>query len=405
MEFASTLLPAARALLRNKMRSGLTMLGIIIGVAAVIANVSIGQGAGRQLQGQIANLGSNMLMIVPGSINRGGLQVGMGQTRSLVYEDKQAILRDTSNIVAIAAGVQTNSQVVYGTDNWFTQVIGTEPAYFDIRAWNLAEGEVFSTEDVEKTARVAVIGESVRRHLFGAINPVGQTIRVKNLPFRVIAVLAPKGGSGFGQDQDDVVIVPLTTAQKKLVGITWLNWMFATAASQERSYRAQTEITALLRDRHRIQPGVPDDFSVNNMAQFAEFAEQASRLVTYLLASIAGIALIVGGIGIMNIMLVSVTERTREIGIRMALGATQQDVQRQFLIEAIALSLVGGVLGIGVGELASYGVARALGWSFSIPLAAAAGAVAFSAAIGIAFGYYPARQASRLRPIEALRYE
>jgi putative ABC transport system permease protein len=346
-----------------------------------------------------------MLIVTPGSVNRGGLQTGAGQTKSLVYEDKQAVLREIPDVTAAAGGVQMYSQVVYGTDNWFTQLIGTEPSYFDIRAWTLADGVFFSEEDAEKGVQVAVIGESLRRHLFGAIDPLGQPIRVKNLPFRVIGVLASKGGSGFGQDQDDVVIVPLATAQKKLVGNTWLNWIFLSAVSQEGSYRAQSEVAALLRDRHRIQAGAADDFSVNNMAQFSEFAEQASRLLTYLLASIASIALMVGGVGIMNIMLVSVTERTREIGIRMALGATRRDVQRQFLIEAIALSLAGGTLGIAVGELASFGVARALGWSFTIPFLAVAVAVLFSAAIGTGFGYYPARRAARLRPIEALRHE
>jgi putative ABC transport system permease protein len=406
MEFASSfVLPAVRALSRNKMRSGLTMLGVVIGVAAVIATVSIGQGAGRQMQDQIASLGSNMLMVFPGSMNRNGTRLGLGQIKSLQNEDAKAIGKECQMLSGVAGGVQSSAQIVFGTDNWFTQVIGTEPAYFGIRSWVFADGTPFGEEDVEKATDVAIIGETVRKNLFGAISPVGQTIRIKKLPFLVVGVLASKGGSGFGQDQDDVVIIPLTTAQKKVVGITWLNWIFVSAISQPASFQAQKDITAILRDRHHIQPGADDDFAVRSMAEFSEFADQAARIITLLLGSVAGVSLVVGGIGIMNIMLVSVTERTREIGIRVAIGATEQDVQRQFLTEAVTLSLAGGIVGIAFGELASLGIARALGWSTATSMLALTVAVLFSAGIGIGFGFYPARRASRLNPIEALRYE
>ena len=406
MEFASSfLVPALRALARNKMRSGLTMLGIIIGVGAVIATVAIGQGAGAQMQSNIASLGSNMLMVFPGSVNRGGLQVGMGQTRTLIPEDETAILRDCPSIAAAAGGVQTSTQLVWNINNWFSQVIGTEPSYFKVRSWEIAEGTAFTQNELERAANVAVIGETTRRKLFGAIEAVGQTIRIKNLPFRVVGVLASKGSSGFGQDQDDLVVVPVTTAQKKLVGITWLQWIYVSATTEEASGRAQAEITALLRDRHRIQPDTDDDFSVRSMAEFANAARQISATITLLLGSVASVALLVGGIGIMNIMLVSVTERTREIGIRIAIGATELDVQRQFLIEAVVLSVFGGLAGIAFGEFASFIIDHLLDWQFTVSPLAVSVAVVFSAGIGIAFGFYPARRASHLNPIEALRYE
>ena len=406
MEFASSfLVPALRALARNKMRSGLTMLGIIIGVAAVIATVALGQGAGGQMQSSVAALGSNMLMVMPGSVNRNGLRVGSGQTKSLVSEDERAILRESPDIAGAAGGVQTTTQVVWGNNNWFTQVLGTEPSYFDVRSWTFADGNSFNSDDLQKGTNVAVIGETVRRKLFGIVDPIGQTIRIKNLPFRIIGVLAAKGSSGFGQDQDDMVLVPLTTAQRKIVGITWLNWIFVSATSQEASVRAKTEITQLLHERHRVQETAEDDFSVQSMAEFANTLKVLTSTLTLLLGAVASVALVVGGIGIMNIMLVSVTERTREIGIRIAIGATEGDVQLQFLVEAIVLSVLGGIVGILFGELTSWGADHVLGWTFTVSVATVTLAVIFSALVGIAFGYYPARRASRLNPIEALRYE
>jgi putative ABC transport system permease protein len=397
---------AMRALARNKMRSSLTMLGIIIGVGAVIAMVSVGQGAQQQAQQQIAAMGSNILFVGSGTVTRGGMRMGSGATKTLIYDDMLAILRESPAVKAAAPGSQSSAQVVYGNDNWATQINGTEPQYFDIRTWPFQEGSSFSQNDVDMAANVAVIGETVRKNLFGATDPVGETIRISNLPFKVVGVLVPKGTSAaMGQDQDDVIIVPITTLQKKITGQDWLRWIMVSAISREASYTAQQQITSLLRDRHRIRSGQDDDFMVRNLADVADLADQQARLFTVLLASIASISLIVGGIGIMNIMLVSVTERTREIGIRMAIGATEGDVQQQFLIEAIVLSLVGGAIGIMSGVGASYLITQTLGWPVLVSPMAIVAAVVFSMAVGIFFGFYPARKAARMDPIEALRYE
>jgi putative ABC transport system permease protein len=397
---------ALRALARNKMRSSLTMLGIIIGVGAVIAMVSVGQGAQQQAQQQIAAMGSNILFVGSGTVTRGGMRMGSGATKTLVYEDMLAILRECPAVKAAAPGSQSSAQVVYGNDNWATQINGTEPQYFDIRTWPFQEGSSFSQGDVDMAANVAVIGETVRKNLFGATDPVGETVRISNLPFKVVGVLTPKGTSAaMGQDQDDIILVPITTLQKKITGQNWLRWIMVSAVSREASYTAQQQITSLLRDRHRIRPGQDDDFMVRNLADVADLADQQARLFTVLLASIASISLIVGGIGIMNIMLVSVTERTREIGIRMAIGATEGDVQQQFLIEAVVLSLVGGAVGITSGVGASYLITQTLGWPVLVSPMAIVAAVVFSTAVGIFFGFYPARKAARMDPIEALRYE
>ncbi len=394
------------SLARNKMRSSLTMLGIIIGVGAVIAMVSVGQGAQQQAQQQIAAMGSNILFVGSGTVTRGGMRMGSGATKTLIYDDMVAILRESPAVKAAAPGSQSSAQVVYGNDNWATQINGTEPQYFDIRTWPFQEGSSFSQNDVDMAANVAVIGETVRKNLFGATDPVGETIRISNLPFKVVGVLVPKGTSAaMGQDQDDVIIVPITTLQKKITGQDWLRWIMVSAISREASYTAQQQITSLLRDRHRIRSGQDDDFMVRNLADVADLADQQAQLFTVLLASIASISLIVGGIGIMNIMLVSVTERTREIGIRMAIGATEGDVQRQFLIEAIVLSLVGGAVGIMSGVGASYLITQTLGWPVLVSPMAIVAAVVFSMAVGIFFGFYPARKAARMDPIEALRYE
>jgi putative ABC transport system permease protein len=397
---------AMRALARNKMRSSLTMLGIIIGVGAVIAMVSVGQGAQQQAQQQIAAMGSNILFVGSGTVTRGGMRMGSGATKTLIYDDMLAIVRESPAVKAAAPGSQSSAQVVYGNDNWATQINGTEPQYFEIRTWPFQEGSSFSQNDVDMAANVAVIGETVRKNLFGATDPVGETIRISNLPFKVVGVLVPKGTSAaMGQDQDDVIIVPITTLQKKITGQDWLRWIMVSAISREASYTAQQQITSLLRDRHRIRSGQDDYFMVRNLADVADLADQQARLFTVLLASIASISLIVGGIGIMNIMLVSVTERTREIGIRMAIGATEGDVQQQFLIEAIVLSLAGGAVGIMSGVGASYLITQTLGWPVLVSPMAIVAAVVFSMAVGIFFGFYPARKAARMDPIEALRYE
>ena len=405
-EFLATIRLALRALARNKLRSGLTMLGIIIGVGAVIAMVALGQGAREQVQQQIAAMGSNMLFVSAGSMNRGGISMGWGNTQTLVQADVEAIARECPSVALAAPGSATGVQAVFSNDNWGTRVTGTEPQYFDIREWAMREGASFTQEDVQSSANVVVIGETVRKNLFGATEPVGQTIRIKNLPFKVVGVLTPKGQSAaMGDDQDDAMFVPITTLQKKLTGQNWLRFIMASAKTKEQTYAAQQQIEALLRDRHKIHSGQADDFVVRNLADLADVADQAGRVMTLLLASIASVSLMVGGIGIMNIMLVSVTERTREIGIRMAIGATEDDVQRQFLIEAVTLSFIGGAVGIAVGVAVSFLMPRMLGWAATVSLPALAIAVVFSAAIGIFFGYYPARKAARLNPIEALRYE
>jgi putative ABC transport system permease protein len=351
-------------------------------------------------------MGSHMLFVQSGTVNRGGMRMGWGATKTLVYDDMLAIMRECPSVVAAAPGSQASAQVVFGNDNWATNVNGTEPQYFDIRSWPMAEGSSFTQDDVNSAANVAVIGETVRKNLFGATDPIGQTVRINNLSFKVVGLLTPKGSSAaMGQDQDDIILVPITTLQKKITGQDWLRWIMVSAASKDASYAAQQQITALLRDRHRIRTSQDDDFFVRNLADMADLADQNARLFTILLASIASISLLVGGIGIMNIMLVSVTERTREIGIRMAIGATEGDVQQQFLIEAVVLSVVGGVIGILSGMGASYLITQTLGWPVLVSPTAILAAVVFSMAVGIFFGFYPARKAARLDPIEALRYE
>ena len=405
MDFAATLKIALRALARNKMRSVLTMLGIIIGVGAVIAMVGVGQGAQQKVQDQIASMGTNLLFVSSGTVTRGGLHMGWGQTKTLVYEDMKAMQREIPTIAMAAPGASFSAQVVFENQNWYTRLTGTEPPYFDIRDWPMVAGSSFSQDDVTQAANVAVIGNTVRQNLFGASDPIGATIRIGNRPFRVVGVLAAKGQSGMGQDQDDTIVIPITTLQKKITGQPWLQFIMVSATSQPATYAAQQQITSLLRDRHRIRPGTDDDFFVRNLADVAELADQSSRVMTLLLASIAGVSLIVGGIGIMNIMLVSVTERTREIGIRIAIGATEQDVQRQFLSESVVLSLIGGAIGIFFGVGSSLVITKTLGWAVLISPMAIVAAVIFSMAVGIFFGFYPARKASRLDPIEALRFE
>jgi putative ABC transport system permease protein len=405
MEFLETMKIALRALARNKLRSALTMLGIIIGVGAVIAMVGIGNGAQKEVQDRIAAMGTNLLYVSAGSVNMGGTHLGAGATQTLVSSDVSAILSEAPAVANAAPVLSASTQLVFGNQNWATTVTGTEPQYFDIRDWAFSQGDTFSQDDVRRAANVAVIGETVRQNLFGNSNPVGQTIRAGNLPFTVVGVLTAKGTSGMGGDQDDGIYVPITTLQKKITGQDWLRNIMVSAKSQAQSYAAQDQITAILRDRHRIRAGSPDDFSIRNLADVAELADQSAQVMTMLLASIAGVSLIVGGIGIMNIMLVSVTERTKEIGVRVAIGATEQDVQRQFLLESVVLSLLGGAVGIIVGIGSSILINYVLHWTVSVSMLAVGAAVIFSTAIGVAFGYYPARKAARLDPIEALRFE
>jgi putative ABC transport system permease protein len=406
MDLISTLRVAFRALARNRLRSILTMLGIIIGVGAVIAMVGIGQGADQTIQKQLANLGSNMVFVSSGSVNFGGLRLGWGATKTLVAEDVTAMLRECPAVASAAPGTQTTAQVVFENDNWGTRITGSTPEYFDIRAWPFQSGTAFTQDDVTTAANVAVIGDTVRKNLFAATDAVGKTIRIGNLPFLVVGVLEAKGQSpAMSEDQDDNIVVPLTTLQKKITGQPWLRFVMVSAKSRSASYAAKEQIEALLRDRHRIRPGMNDDFTVRNLADMADLAKESSQVMTALLGTIAGISLLVGGVIIMNVMLVSVTERTREIGIRMAIGATEGDVQRQFLIEAVVMSLIGGAIGIVFGVGLAYAISATVGWPILISPGAIAGAAVVAMAVGIFFGYYPAQKAAQLDPIEALRYE
>jgi putative ABC transport system permease protein len=405
MDLTATFRVALRALARNKMRSALTMLGIIIGVGAVICAVAIGEGASLEVQDQIASLGDNMIWIEAGGRNVNGVRSGSRGTNSLTLEDEKAIEQQIPLVKNVTPNVDTNVQVVYGNLNWFTRVQGVSPEYLDVRKWRIDRGSAFSETDIEHAANVCLLGASVAQNLFGDEDPIGKVVRVKNLPCQVAGVLAAKGLSGFGQDQDDIVIMPFTTVQRKIKGIDWLDDIMCSAVSTGAIDSAEKQITALLRERHKLRPDAEDDFNLRHPADLAQAQAQSQRIMTLLLAAIASVSLLVGGIGIMNIMLVSVTERTREIGVRMAVGATEQDVQMQFLSEALALSLLGGTLGLLTGLFGSAFISRVFEWRTFVPPQAVIVSVLFSAGVGIFFGYYPARQAARLDPIEALRFE
>ena len=407
MNILGTFRIALLALSRNKMRSSLTTLGIIIGVGAVIAVVAIGQGASASIQAQIAQLGNNMLFVWSGSTNQGGMRGGSGSATTLVPEDVEAIERECPAVRAASPAVRANGQLVFGNQNWVASsgIQGTNEKFPDIRAWPVASGEFFTEGDVRTSARVCVIGKTIADNLFAGGDPIGQTMRIRNLPFRVIGVLATKGQNQYGQDQDDTVIVPYTTAQKKMLSITHIQSAMISAISASATFTAEKQITDLLRQRHRIAPNQENDFTVRNLSDVAEAADESSKVMTNLLAWIAGVSLLVGGIGIMNIMLVSVTERTREIGIRMAIGARSGVIRRQFLIESIALSVVGGVFGVLFGIAASIVISKTLNWPTLISPVSIVASVIFSGLVGILFGYYPARKAASLDPIDALRYE
>lgn len=396
---------ALLAINRNKMRASLTMLGIVIGVAAVIAMVSLGQGAQSSVQEQIANVGTNLLFISAGSVTSGGMRSGSGGSATLDAADVDAILEEIPSVQYASPGVRANVTVVFGNQNWSTNVQGVNQNFPEIRKWPVAAGEFFTAADIRTASRVCLLGQTVAETLFPGLDPVGQTIRVRNLPFRVIGVLVAKGQTGVGQDQDDTIIMPYTTVQKKLLFISHIQFAMASAISADATFTAQNDITALLRQRHKIPPNGEDDFTVRNMADVAETANETNRIMTILLASIASVSLLVGGIGIMNIMLVSVTERTREIGIRMAIGARSSAIQLQFLIESVVLSLMGGLIGIVLGIGISYALSAGFGWPTLISKAAVLVAAVFSVAVGVFFGFYPARKAASLDPIEALRYE
>lgn len=405
MDFQAVIRVALRALARNKMRTALTMLGIIIGVGAVICTVAIGEGASNQVQEQLRNLGDNLVFISAGNRTRGGVRMGAEATKTLTVADARAIEQQCPMISRVSPGVWARGQVVYGNQNWNTTVRGVTPEYLEIRRWPLLSGGVFSQRDVDSAANVCLIGQTVVENLFPDDDPLGKTIRITNIPFRIVGVLASKGQSPFGRDEDDMILMPFTTVQKKIAGIDWVNFIMCSAVSPEAIHAAQQDIAGLLRQRHKLREDEEDDFIVRSPTDLATVQAQAGRIMTLLLASIASVSLLVGGIGIMNIMLVSVTERTREIGVRMAVGATEQDVQRQFLSEALVLSLLGGAVGVAAGVGGSMAVSSMLQWPTSIPPQAIAIAVFFSAGVGVFFGYYPARKAARLDPIEALRYE
>jgi putative ABC transport system permease protein len=398
---------AFRALARNKMRSALTMLGIVIGVSSVIAMVSIGQGAQASVQEQIANVGTNLLFVGAGSQNVGGVRSGTGATSSntLTVEDIEAIRREIPTVAMASPTVNARSQLVFGNQNWNTQVQGVNEQFPQIKKWSVASGEFFTEADVRTAARVIVLGQTVAESLFPGADPVGQMVRVRELPFRVIGVMVKKGQDAGGRDQDDTAFAPFTAVQKKLLAITHIQFAHVSAISPGATYTAQDQITELLRQRHKLAPNQENDFFVRNLTDIAEAADETNRIMTILLSSIAGVSLLVGGIGIMNIMLVSVTERTREIGIRMAVGARSSAVRTQFLIESIVLSLTGGAIGILLGIAISLLIPMMVGWPTLISFIAIVGSVIFSAAVGIFFGYYPARKAAGLDPIDALRYE
>jgi putative ABC transport system permease protein len=398
---------AFRALARNKMRSALTMLGIVIGVSAVIAMVSIGQGAQASVQEQIANVGTNLLFVGAGSQNVGGVRSGTGATNSnrLTVEDIEAIRREIPSVAMASPTVNTRAQLVFGNQNWNTQVQGVNEQFPQIKKWDVSSGEFFTEADVRTAARVIVLGQTVAESLYPGTDPVGQMVRVRELPFRVIGVMKAKGQDAGGRDQDDTAFSPFTAVQKKLLSITYVQFAHVSAISPAATYTAQDQITELLRQRHRLAPNEENDFFVRNLTDVAEAADATNKIMTWLLASVAFVSLIVGGIGIMNIMLVSVTERTREIGIRMAVGARSSAVRTQFLIESIVLSMTGGAIGILFGIAVSFLIPMIVGWPTLISFIAIVISVVFSVAVGIFFGYYPARKAAGLDPIDALRYE
>lgn len=395
---------ALRALQRNKLRSFLTVLGVTIGIGAVICVVAIGSAASAQIQAQLDGLGDNLLWIEAGGANVQGVRTGSGETKTLTVEDMQAVSH-LPFLKSVSAQVDGRVQIVYNNQNWNTRFNGVSPEFFDIKRWPVRLGGPFNQQDVETAANVCVIGETIRAVLFRDEDPLSKVMRVRTIPCRVVGVLAPKGVSAMGQDQDDIILLPYTTAQKKVAGITWLRDIMCSAISQETLPLAEQQAAMLLRDRHRIRPGDNDDFNIRHPEDMIQAKLDASRTFTLLLVAVASVSLLIGGIGIMNVMLVSVTERTREIGVRMAVGATEQNIQLQFLGEAIVLSLIGGFLGVFLGIAGSDLLGRTLQWPMRISVEAILIAGIFSMAVGIFFGYYPARKASYLDPIEALRFE
>ncbi len=405
MQILDTLKIAVRALRRNLMRSLLTMLGILIGVGAVIAMVAIGQGAKAQVESQIAALGQNVVLVMSGNVTRGGFGMGFGSAPSLTKQDYEALRKEISGLAGVSPEVRTSAQLAAGNQNVNTTVMGVGEDYIQIRSWPVTSGANFTESDVRAANKVALIGKTTAQTLFGDADPVGQIVRIKNAPFTVVGLLAAKGMSMMGSDQDDVMLVPYSSAMVRLTGGTTFRSFIAQAATKDLLKEVQIQVGDLLRQRHRIGVGKDDDFTVRTQQEITEMATSTSKVMTLLLGAVAGVSLLVGGIGIMNIMLVSVTERTREIGVRLAVGARGRDILRQFLIEAVTLSVAGGLLGIALGIAGAKIVSAKAGWTTLVSMESIVLAFAFSAAIGVFFGFYPARKAARLDPIEALRYE
>ena len=410
MKAAATVQMATAALRTNRLRTALTALGVIIGVAAVVTMMAIGAGAQARVAQQIQSLGSNLIIVLSGSITAGGVRLGSGSQLTITEDDAWAIQREVSSVEVVAPVMRGGVQVVFGSSNWSTALQGVTPEYFQARDWRAASGRLLTWDDVDAAGKVVLLGQTVADNLFGGADPLEQTVRIKQVPFTVVGVLARKGQSTRGEDQDDTLIIPLSTAKKKVLGVSQANVrsvgsILVKVAEPGRMVEAESQIRDLLRQRHHRQPNEDDDFTIRNLAEILASQEAASRVLGLLLAAVAAVSLVVGGIGIMNIMLVSVTERTREIGLRRAVGARRRDILAQFLIEAVFVSLAGGLIGIGAGIVASYAIARIFQWSVLVSWSGVLPAFLFAAAVGIFFGYYPARKASRLKPIEALRYE
>jgi ABC-type antimicrobial peptide transport system permease subunit len=410
MNFFAALRSALRALAANTLRSILTMLGIIIGVAAVITMIAVGQGATNRVQDQMKGLGSNIMLVLPGGVTAGGVRLGAQTGQALTEEDALAIAKDISEVQVAAPSLRTTAQVVVGNNNWSTSVFGTTNDYLEAREWPLRVGRVFEAAEMQGSAKVAIIGLTTAQQLFGEADPIDQVVRVKKVPVTIIGVLDKKGQNMVGQDQDDILIVPISTYRNRIQGgsggkLKRISSISVKVKEGQSMKNAEEGIKDLLRQRLKVQPGADEPFNVRNLTEILQAQEANSRIMTMLLAAVAGISLVIGGIGIMNIMLVSVTERTREIGLRMAVGARSKDILAQFLIEAITLSLIGGAIGVLLGAVATWAVGKFAGWEVSMTLVSILLATVFSAVVGVFFGFYPARRASKLLPIQALRYE